>query len=548
MARVHPDLHYFRRLTAGDYAEYAVLQQLVEALPDSLTLFHQLAWSQGRGASEQHGELDIAVVDTQGQVLIIEVKAGAVEVCTDTGTLSKRYGGGARSVSLQLGAQRQGVHGRLAAAGLQPRLQQLLVLTSHRLQGESLNWPREQVVDASELDRLPARVMKALGPPVRPDEVLQRRVCAFLANQIEAVPDLGWRAHHVQQRYRQLTDGLATWVPRISAPSGIVQVQATAGSGKTQLALRLLQDAAKQAQRATYVCFNRPLADQIAGWAPVRAEVVTFHELARGTVEAAGLPGPWDSSEGFHQLESQAMALWATQAPAWDRLVVDEVQDLEPQWLQALVGRVREGGQITLLGDIDQSLYPERPSFEVQEAVTVRCMDNLRSPRAIVNLINLLHLTEAPVRACAPDEGDPPDPIVVDDERRMERATMQAVERCIQRGFPIQVIAVVTLTGRERSRLLASETLGAWRLRRFTGRFDAARNAIWTEGDLLIETVRRFKGQSAPAVVITECDFEQLDTLARRKLFVALSRAQLHVEWVLSGRAAAEVEACLATP
>jgi hypothetical protein len=103
MARVHPDLHYFRRLTAGDYAEYAVLQQLVEALPDSLTLFHQLAWSQGRGASEQHGELDIAVVDTQGQVLIIEVKAGAVEVCTDTGTLSKRYGGGARSVSLQLG-------------------------------------------------------------------------------------------------------------------------------------------------------------------------------------------------------------------------------------------------------------------------------------------------------------------------------------------------------------------------------------------------------------------------------------------------------------
>jgi hypothetical protein len=37
-----------------------------------------------------------------------------------------------------------------------------------------------------------------------------------------------------------------------------------------------------------------------------------------------------------------------------------------------------------------------------------------------------------------------------------------------------------------------------------------------------------------PAVVITEFDFAELDDTARRKLFVALTRAQMAAELVLS--------------
>ena len=60
---------------------------------------------------------------------------------------------------------------------------------------------------------------------------------------------------------------------------------------------------------------------------------------------------------------------------------------------------------------------------------------------------------------------------------------------------------------------------------------------MWTNGDLTVETIRRFKGQASPALVITEVDFDELSPDKRALLFVALTRAQLHVELVISQRA-----------
>jgi hypothetical protein len=83
-------------------------------------------------------------------------------------------------------------------------------------------------------------------------------------------------------------------------------------------------------------------------------------------------------------------------------------------------------------------------------------------------------------------------------------------------------------------------------LKRFTGQFDAGSNAIFTPGDLLVETVRRFKGQAAPAIVLTECDLEELTPLNRRLLFVGLTRARVHLEWVISGRTESALKQALA--
>jgi superfamily I DNA and RNA helicase len=63
-------------------------------------------------------------------------------------------------------------------------------------------------------------------------------------------------------------------------------------------------------------------------------------------------------------------------------------------------------------------------------------------------------------------------------------------------------------------------------------------NSSWTAGELRVETVNRFKGQSAPVVVFCEIDFEVLNILNARKLFVGLTRSQLKVDLVLSDKAA----------
>jgi len=61
---------------------------------------------------------------------------------------------------------------------------------------------------------------------------------------------------------------------------------------------------------------------------------------------------------------------------------------------------------------------------------------------------------------------------------------------------------------------------------------------IYSPGDMLMESVYRFKGQSAPAVVFAEIDFESLDEKEIRKIFVGATRATLKLVLVISERAA----------
>jgi hypothetical protein len=90
----------------------------------------------------------------------------------------------------------------------------------------------------------------------------------------------------------------------------------------------------------------------------------------------------------------------------------------------------------------------------------------------------------------------------------------------------------------QQSEALRQNRLGGQATRRFTGQYDSAGNAQWSEGLLLAESLSRFKGQSAPAVVLCEVDFETLTERDKRKLFVGLTRAQMRMDVVLSERAA----------
>ena len=50
----------------------------------------------------------------------------------------------------------------------------------------------------------------------------------------------------------------------------------------------------------------------------------------------------------------------------------------------------------------------------------------------------------------------------------------------------------------------------------------------------------RFKCQSAPALIFTEIDFEEMDALTLRKLFVGMTRARLKLVLVMSERASVQ--------
>lgn len=533
MARLIPSIPLRSATGAGEYAELALLLTLEQGLSGAYTLFHSVEWSSGVGEGERHGEIDIVVVNQGGDVLLIEVKSGPVAFAPDG--IFKSYGGHSKSVTAQIGLQYGALRGRLNDAGLGVQLHHLLVLPDVQVQTDTVQWPRERIVDSADMGLISTRIAQTLGPGM-PHADTSSRVLAFFENRFQVVSDVSALAGRLQQAATRLSAGLATWVPRMQVPSGLVRVVGTAGSGKTQLALRLLKDAGAAGQKAAYLCFNRALADHMASVAPVRTPTETFHEYAVRVLRSAGQPVDFLAVAAFDAIAKQCIAQLEGNPADLDLLVLDEVQDLQADWVQALLGRVRHNGRVFFLEDPDQQLYKDREEFELPDATTVTSHENFRSPRTLVKLINALHLTRTDIEALGPHAGELPDPIVFDGSDDIKPCTIKAVERCLARGFALDDIAVISMCGRERSQLLGIDKLGAWTLRRFTGAFDAGGSPVWTGGALMVESVRRFKGQAAAAVVLTECDFEELDALNRRLLFVGLTRARVHLEWVVSRR------------
>ena len=121
----------------------------------------------------------------------------------------------------------------------------------------------------------------------------------------------------------------------------------------------------------------------------------------------------------------------------------------------------------------------------------------------------------------------------------MTEATKQAITRCLAANFARSDIALLSFQGRAHSALLQADRLGQHTLRSFTGGYDLLGVPVYRDGQLLAESVYRFKGQSAPAVILSEVDFEALDDRTVRKLFVGMTRARMKLVLVLSDRASA---------
>ena len=394
MAQISPALDTLRH-DAGLYRELDVLDRLQQSLPGGYEVFHSVAWQTAHQGEDRHGEIDLVVLAPSGNILLVEVKAG--ELALIEGNLVKLYGQREHDVARQTRVQHAAMLNRLAEAGLHAHVTGCVVLPDYQVEeARIVSMPRERIIDANDYAHLGTRVRELLEHGSSRSDVQSLR--RFLGNVFKVSIDLQVLGDQVRQTSRRLADGLATWFPRIASPSGVVRIQATAGSGKTQLALRLLDDAAAAGHRALYVCFNRTLADHIGRIAPARARVSSFHELCvEHWRRTQGEPD--FTAEGIFQAVVERYGSDAQDFEAlYDLVIIDEGQDFDPAWVASLLPQLREDGRLYLLEDEAQRLY-ERDGFDLDGAVSVRCNDNFRSPRAIVDVINALGLAEGTVEA-----------------------------------------------------------------------------------------------------------------------------------------------------
>jgi hypothetical protein len=221
----------------------------------------------------------------------------------------------------------------------------------------------------------------------------------------------------------------------------------------------------------------------------------------------------------------------------FDELIIDEGQDFQADWKDNLLKLLRPHGKAWWLEDPMQKLY-RRPDVELPGWVTLRSNINYRSPQDILeSLSNLIPLPN-PIESGSPLTNSHVGIITYADTAGLIDQTKRSITQCIALGYKRDMIAVITFKGRENSALIKFDKLGPFEMRSFTGRYDLLGAPIFSEGDILIESVYRFKGQAAPCVILTEIDFQALDEITIRKLFVGVTRAAMKLVMIMSEKSA----------
>lgn len=536
MARILPSDWQTLEVTGAAAREIETLALLERSLPAFLTVLHGVHWSRIQRGFAVVGEIDFVIIAPSGRVLLIEQKSGFLEETPEG--LVKRYGADIRKhVGHQIDRMIDALRSRLSQTiRSEPMsIDYLLYCPDYTVKDkETAGLPQERIVDLPRRASLSQRIVDVLpDQPARPE--LARRLYEFFAGELSLVPDTATLVGRAEELVTRLSGGLATWARRLEFAPFRLRVSATAGSGKTQLALAVLADASKAGRSARYVCFNRPLADHVARVAPAGTQASTFHQLCERQLRAAGVVPDFGQPNAFEELVKRYTGL-ARGSEQVDELVVDEGQDFDGSWVEPLLRTVKSDGRVWWLEDPMQQLY-ERTPVDLPGWVVLRDYTNYRTPRKILDYVNRLVIPECKIEPASPLEGADVEILDYADAAELIDRTKRAVTLALQGRFRKQDIAIVTFAGREKSKLLSLEVLGATRLKSFTGRYDLFGTPQYSEGEILCETVYRFKGQSAPCIILTEVDFEAFDERARRKLFVGMTRASMKIFLVVARHA-----------
>jgi superfamily I DNA and RNA helicase len=350
----------------------------------------------------------------------------------------------------------------------------------------------------------------------------------------------------------RLWSGLAETLSAIEMTPLKLRVRGTAGCGKSVVATRFAESAIAAGKRVLLVCFNRPLAERIKMSVFKGAYVDTFYGLMDKFLISRGHKLSYDRiGEPDFWLNVQDRVIGETIGSDWkfDALIVDEGQDFEQQWSEILQLFLNSNADILWLEDLDQSIRVDKASdLGVGNAcdglgsqfVGYCARANYRSPETIARyILRVLPFDFVPSNPL-PGLGVGITPYKVPEDQN--KCVAAVVTELIRTGFRHSDIVILSMSGLARATFAQQKRIGMFTLSRPTGEYDLLGNQLFESGQLRFDTVYRFKGQQAPAIILTDVDPNpgRLEH-AQRLLFTGLTRATVRLELVLrEGNSACE--------
>ena len=368
-------------------SERYVYERFQSVLPPAWIVIHSqrfLLPRNGRsrdGRLDREGELDFLILDPSRGAIGLEVKGGGVER-TPAGWRStgrdgrhdiKDPGRQASSATHAIREYLEGAPG-FGGKGFRCSFTWGVVLPGIECPGDmGPDLPRDVILDRSDFGRLRDAVDRLFRRGIGDGRPLpEAGADAFVATLVERYPPasrLALQFREENQELLRLTDEQMRLLNSLAAHDRAA-IAGAAGTGKTVLAMEKARRLALAGQRVLVLCFNVPLARELAAGADGFA-VETFHAFCRRLARQAGLrfetPKQGRGAARFWGEEAPMLLLDALQQlPAdvrYDAIVVDEGQDFLPDWWPCLDEALRRNREGTLYAfyDSNQNIYGGGP-------------------------------------------------------------------------------------------------------------------------------------------------------------------------------------------
>ena len=197
-------------------------------------------------------------------------------------------------------------------------------------------------------------------------------IIGYLARSFELHTPLGIEMEAEEERLIHLTEDQFRMLSFLGDRKRAA-VAGCAGSGKTMLAVRKAQQFASLGMSTLLVCFNAPLAEDLAKRLP-GVEVEYFHGLCKRaaneigyTLREAGL----SEDEFNNRILPQALFDATGEiGQVYDAIIVDEGQDFREEYWMAMQPLLKENGYLYIFFDNNQNIYSRSADFGglIQEA------------------------------------------------------------------------------------------------------------------------------------------------------------------------------------
>lgn len=352
------------------------------------------------------------------------------------------------------------------------------------------------------------------------------------ARSFSVPPLISAQLEEIEQRRIELTNQQISVLDLLQSHRRVA-IRGGAGTGKTVLAMEKARRLANEGFKTLLTCYNRQLADHLSILAREipNLDVMSFHQLCHLWVERAESATKRHLREeakvtfpgtGFFEVQLPMAFSFALDiiTERYEAIICDEGQDFGEEYWIPLELLLESGDEspFYVFYDENQNIYSRASTFPIQTppiTLTKNCRNTISIHKAAYG-----HYQGVPI--------DPPD--IDGEELIFDTAPNLAVQaRKIQsrivdliHNHSVKPQNIVVLIGDAQNKVGYYSSLKGLSL---PGKSRWIDEGSWTENDVRLDTVNRFKGLEAEVVILWGLD--GLDLCEHEELlYVGLSRAK----------------------